>query len=79
MPFEIHVESYAGHRGDEAPRAFVLAGERILVTDVVDRWLAPDHRYFKVRSAAGDEFILRHDIVTGAWEITFFKRNEARG
>jgi hypothetical protein len=28
----IHVETYAGHRADEAPRAFVLGSRRITLT-----------------------------------------------
>jgi hypothetical protein len=40
----------------------------------VDRWLAPDHRYFKVRDRHGGIYILRHDIRTGEWELRFFRR-----
>lgn len=60
------VECYAGHRGEQTPRRFRL-GEREIE---VDAWLAPDHRYFKVRDAQGDLYILRHDLVWSRWELT---------
>jgi hypothetical protein len=46
---EIRVECYAGHCGEETPRRFSFDGQTIEVTEVLDAWLAPDHRYFKVR------------------------------
>jgi hypothetical protein len=64
------VECYAGHRGDETPRAFALGERRIEIAAVVDRWLAPEHRYFKVRGADGHAYILRHDPRHDRWELT---------
>ena len=37
------------------------------VAEVLDRWLAPDHRYFKVLGANGALYILRHDVERGFW------------
>ena len=70
----IRVETYAGYRADEAPRAFWLGDHRVEVIDVLDRWLAPDHRYFKVRATDGDIYILRHDITADNWELSVFRR-----
>ncbi len=70
----IRVECYAGHRGEETPRRFHLDGRAIEVAEVIDRWLAPDHRYFKVRSVRGATYILRHDVATGAWELVMYER-----
>ncbi len=76
-PFEqIAVECYAGHRGEETPRRFRLGDRRVVVADVLDRWLAPDHRYFKVRGDDGDVYILRHDPQADVWELTMFQRGE---
>ncbi|HEX6212418.1 MAG TPA: hypothetical protein VF136_16680 [Methylomirabilota bacterium] len=69
----LRVECYAGHRGEETPRALVLGERRIEVTEVLDRWLGPDHRYFKLRGHDGDTYIVRHDISSGAWELTLFE------
>jgi hypothetical protein len=46
----------------------------IVVQEVLDRWLAPDHRYFKVRGSDGDLYILRHDPRADRWALTFFSK-----
>ena len=72
----LRVECYAGHRGEETPRRIVLGDRAVAVTEVLDRWLAPDHRYFKVRGDDGDVYIIRHDVRTGGWELTVFERGQ---
>jgi hypothetical protein len=66
---KIRVECHAGHLGDQEPRAFVLGERRLEVRGLLDRWLDPAHRYFKVRVDDGQIFILRHDEGTGEWEL----------
>ncbi|HXV76825.1 MAG TPA: hypothetical protein VD788_10975 [Candidatus Polarisedimenticolaceae bacterium] len=73
IDFRIDVECYAGHRGEETPRRFAVGRATIEVADVVDRWLAPEHRYFKVRGDDGGLYILRHDPVAGSWSLTMFE------
>lgn len=68
----LRVECYAGHKGEETPRAFELGSRRLEVAQVVDRWLGPDHRYFKVATLDGDTYILRHDQAGDFWELTMF-------
>lgn len=68
----IRVECYAGHRGEEAPRRFFLGERAIKVVEIVDRWLAPEHRYFKVRGDDGGVYILRQDVAKDIWEMTLF-------
>ena len=70
----IRVECHAGHRGEETPRAVILGDRRIEVAAVLDRWLAPDHRYFKLQDAAGDSYIVRHDVQSGLWEMTVYQQ-----
>lgn len=72
----VRVECYAGHRGEETPRRFAFGTREIAVAEVVDQWLAPDHRYFKVRDAEGASYILRHDIATNFWELIMFERGK---
>jgi hypothetical protein len=60
------------------PRRFTL-GRTIEVAAVLDAWLAPDHRYFKVRGDDGACYILRNDALTGRWELTMFDRSGAIG
>lgn len=69
---QIQVESHAGYRGEEAPRRFHLGERTVEVLDVIDRWLDPEHRYFKVRADDGGIYLLRHDTGRDAWEITMF-------
>lgn len=71
----IRVECYAGYRGEESPRRFFLGSGEIVVEEILDRWLAPDHRYFKVQSDEGDIYILRHDVMLDQWELTLFTRH----
>jgi hypothetical protein len=66
---KIQVECHAGYRGDEEPRAFTLGATRFAVIEILDRWLAPEHRYFKVRIEDGRDFVLRHDVASGDWEL----------
>ena len=70
----IRVECYAGHRGEETPHRFFLGERRVNVVEILDRWLAPDHRYFKVRGDDGSLYILRHDVASERWELTLFER-----
>ena len=69
----VDVECYAGYRGEETPIRFQLGDRLIEVSAIVDRWLAPDHRYFKVRASDGI-YILRNDVTSGSWELTMFER-----
>ena len=73
---ELRVECYAGYRGEETPRAIVFGERRIEVVEVLDSWLAPSHRYFKLRGDDGNLYILRHDVPTGRWELTLFQAAE---
>jgi hypothetical protein len=71
---EIAVECYAGYRGEQTPRVLVLGDRRVAVSDVLDHWLAPDHRYFKMRAEDGDTYIVRQEVASGAWTLTMFQR-----
>ncbi len=68
----IRVICHAGYRGEESPRRFFLKSRAIDVAEILDRWLAPDHRYFKVRGDDGALYIIRHDTVNDQWELTMY-------
>jgi hypothetical protein len=72
---KIVVECYAGWRGEQTPRAFVIDARRVHVVEEIDRWLAPDHRYFKLRGDDGATYILRHDVDSGDWELAVYERD----
>lgn len=73
------VECYAGYRGEEEPRRFLLGARGVEVLEVVDRWVAPDHRYFKLRGDDGDIYILRQDLPSGVWEMTLYEQGSRPG
>ncbi|MFH1016574.1 MAG: hypothetical protein V1798_00150 [Pseudomonadota bacterium] len=73
-PIAVRVECYAGYRGEETPRKLILGGKTFDVAEVLDRWLAPDHRYFKMRCDDGGTYIVRHDLASGEWELTLYVR-----
>ncbi len=70
----IRVECYAGHKAEETPRRFYIGEREIEVEEVIDRWLAPDHRYFKVMGSDGATYILRHDEVEQNWRLAMYQR-----
>jgi hypothetical protein len=75
----IRVECYAGYQGEETPRRFFMGDKAIEIEEVIDRWLAPEHRYFKVRGDKNDIYILRHDELAQRWELTMFQSGKYGG
>jgi len=67
--FLTKVECYAGYRGEEEPRRFALGGRTMEIAEILDRWLDPNHRYFKVRADDDGIYLLRHDTNSGDWEL----------
>ncbi len=72
----IKVECYAGYRGEETPQRFWIGTRKTEVKKVLDRWLAPDHRYFKILGDDNATYILRHDMATWNWDLTFYSQAE---
>lgn len=71
-PFTIRTECYAGYRGEQEPLRFFLGEREVTVLEIMDRWLAPTHRYFKVRGNDHGTYILRYDCDKDCWELTHF-------
>jgi hypothetical protein len=71
----IRVECYAGYRGEETPRNFWLGSRKIEVREIQDRWMAPDHRYFKLVGDDDSVYIIRHDMETLDWELIFYRKS----
>jgi hypothetical protein len=66
---KIRVECHAGYRSEEEPRAFTMGEYRYRVIAILDRWIGPGHRYFKVEADDGRTLVLRHDTVSENWEL----------
>ncbi|MEW6672393.1 MAG: hypothetical protein AB1427_11870 [Thermodesulfobacteriota bacterium] len=71
----IRVECYAGYRGEETPRKFWLGSRKIEVSEIQDRWIAPDHRYFKLAGDDDSVYIIRHDMESLDWELIFYRKS----
>ena len=53
----------------------------MVVTEVIDRWLDPTHRYFKLHGDDGGIYLVRNNTATDQWELTLFDsgtRDETR-
>jgi len=72
QPIKVSVCCYAGYRGEQTPQKFTLWNHDHTVSEIVDQWLAPDYRYFKVKAEDGGIYILRHDNISQEWELTMF-------
>lgn len=70
----IQVKCYAGYRGEETPRQVQISDGQWEVVKVLDRWLAPQHRYFKVETVDKSLWIIRHDTLTDQWTLSYFKQ-----
>ncbi len=68
-----HVECRSGDHGEEVPRRIDFGPRSVAVVEVVDRWLSPDHKYFKVRGDDGASYVLRHDTNSKVWEVILFE------
>lgn len=69
MAMETRVECYAGHRGEETPRRFTVRGKWIEISRVIDRWIEPDRRCFRVCGSDGGTHLLIHEPGRDRWFI----------
>jgi hypothetical protein len=77
----VHVPSgrSAPLNADGGAGTLILGGRRIAVAEVLDAWLAPDYRYFKLRGADSDTYLVRHDERSNTWELTMFRAERVDG
>ena len=69
----VHVECYAGYKGDERPIKLQIGNEMIEVADVEDRWYSPGATYFRVRLANGERYVVRREDAQDAWTLEAFR------
>ncbi|OQY19992.1 MAG: hypothetical protein B6I35_10880 [Anaerolineaceae bacterium 4572_32.2] len=63
------VESYAGYRHPERPRAFLWEGERLTVEAVEQQWRTLSGLTFTVHTADGRRFTLAYNEAADEWSI----------
>jgi hypothetical protein len=74
MTPHVTVEAYAGHKGEETPRAFTLDGARLSVDEILDRWYTETHSCFRIRAGDGQRYVLRYDLEEELWELVMQER-----
>ena len=63
------VECYSGHTLHERPKVIYLDDRKLSVVRLEDRWLGPDHTYYKVLVDDGNTYLLRYDRETDSWAM----------
>ncbi len=76
VPSERCIKAAVTCNAEQVPVRFELGKQLIEISDVQDRWLSHDHRYFKVGSASRNIYILRYDVEQDTWELVFYKAKE---
>jgi len=71
----LHVDAYAGHKGEETPRAFTLDGVRVSVHEILDRWYTETHSCFRIQGGDGRRYVLRYHLDDGEWELVMQERS----
>jgi hypothetical protein len=66
---ELAVECYAGYRGEETPRRFFIDERPVQIARIIDRWVTPDYRYFRVEGDDGRAYVLGQILASGKWEL----------
>ena len=73
-PVPIKVECHAGYKADEYPMCFYWNEEKFEIKEILDRWYQGDRdpawpvsNYFKVETAGGGTFIIKHDLENDEW------------
>ncbi len=70
----VTVESYAGSKAEEYPLRFLIHGREINISRIIDRWLTPGCRYFKVLAEDGNVYVLKYEEISDSWNILTTKR-----
>jgi hypothetical protein len=72
----VRVECHSGYKADEYPECFYLKDERHEIRKILDRWYqsGPEAEwavsdYFKVETAGGGTFLLKHEIEDDRWYL----------
>jgi hypothetical protein len=73
----LRVEVSTGFRGEPEPQAIWFGARRVGVRSVVDRWFAPNQRWFRVDADDEQLYVVRLDQTTGEWELVALTRREA--
>ncbi|HOK76279.1 MAG TPA: hypothetical protein PLW35_00985 [Verrucomicrobiota bacterium] len=72
----VKVQCYAGFKGEEEPRLFILDQRVIEIEEILDRWYQveskpewPRANYFRVRGCDQCIYMLKHDLESDEWYL----------
>ena len=63
------VECHSGYRYAQRPVAFAWQGERKMVEAVLDQWLTPEKRGFRVITPDQQIFELYYEVAADEWQV----------
>jgi hypothetical protein len=69
----LHVECYAGYKGDERPLRVLIDEQMLDVAEVENRWYSPGATYFRVLMTNGERYVLRRDDAQDLWTLEAFR------
>lgn len=73
----IRVDAEGDLAGAITPRKIHFDGRDVEIAETLDQWHGAEYRYFKVRGADGNLYILRLDEPRAEWEMTLFREARA--
>lgn len=65
----IKVECYSGSRSEEYPLNFEHSGDKINIRRIIDRWITPDERCFKVLGNDNKVYLLKYNVHKDSWRL----------
>jgi hypothetical protein len=74
----LQVETRPGLHGYIEPVAFLVGSRHVDILQIVDRWIALDHSYFKIEGSDRGLYILRFASLKNEWELTMFQDQSDR-
>ena len=64
---KIEVVAYSGYKANERPVYFLLEDRKKEIIEISNRWIGPDHDYFRVIADDGLQYQLKWDRSLGIW------------
>ena len=74
---KIRVECSTGYGGEETPRRFWIGDNKVEVAEVLERWLSPNKKQFKMLGDDHSIYTFCHHLNSGIWELVFYLKQEA--
>jgi hypothetical protein len=79
----IKVECHSGYKADEYPKCFYWNSQRFEIEEISDRWYQGDRDpespvadYFKVYTAYGRQYLIKHEVESDEWYLIIRSENE---